>query len=195
MTVQGRQGASYPAPEGVILCTSTTHPLNPYVGMRIFETDTGKELTFQSATTGFTPPWNTAWGEIVQPAKNLANQATISTIVDVTTCTLTFTAVANRSIEVIGRVLVQSTVAADVATLSVANAASADLAIARALLTTVTTFVNLPITHHETPAAGSVTYKLRMVRTAGTGTLTVAGGGTGYGVISIKDVGPNGNPV
>lgn len=195
MTVQGRQGATFPAAEGVILCTSTTHPPNPYVGLRIFETDTGKKLTFQSATTGYTPDWNVVWGAMAQPAKNLANQATISTIVDVTTCTITYTAVANRSIEVIGRVLVQSTVAADVATVSIANAAGADLAIARVLLTTVTTFVNVPITHYETPAAGSVTYKLRIVRTAGTGTLTVAGGGTGYGVIAVNDLGPNGVPV
>ena len=46
---------------GVYICTSGTRP-TPIKGMSIFETDTSKLLQYQSATTGWTPPWNIPWG-------------------------------------------------------------------------------------------------------------------------------------
>jgi hypothetical protein len=50
---------------GVIICTSTTRPsVNLYKGMTIYETDTNRLMEYQTATTGWTPPWNLAWGKI-----------------------------------------------------------------------------------------------------------------------------------
>lgn len=51
-----------PAGQGIIVCTSVTRPSGPTQGMQIYELDTGRTLIWQSATTGWTPPWNISWG-------------------------------------------------------------------------------------------------------------------------------------
>lgn len=45
-----------------IVCTSGTRPSSPGVGQTIYETDTGKELMYYGATTGWKPKWFHKWG-------------------------------------------------------------------------------------------------------------------------------------
>lgn len=192
MTVQGRGGASFPAPEGVYLCTSTTHPLNPYVGMRIYETDTGKELTFQSATTGFTPPWNTAWG-VVGQAQAVADQATITTVVDVTSCTVTWTTVANRRYLITAICLVQNTTAAAAFQLLVTDATPTTKYLTQIHSPVINSSDLIALSYHESGiAAGSVTRKLRALTGAGSGTIK---GTTSPTQIIVTDVGSSAAPV
>lgn len=191
MTVQGRQGATYPSAEGVILCTSTTHPLNPYIGMRIYETDTGKELTFVGATMQFQPPWNTAWG-VVGQAQAVADQATITTAVDVTSCTVTWTTVANRRYLITASALVQNTTAASAFQLLVTDATPTTKKLAQIHNAVINSVDQIAFSYHETGiAAGSVTRKLRALAAAGSGTIK---GTTTPTEIVVTDVGSNGVP-
>lgn len=47
-----------------IVCTSGTRPSTPYVGLCIYETDTGSELYYYGATTGWRRAWNLPWGHL-----------------------------------------------------------------------------------------------------------------------------------
>jgi hypothetical protein len=68
--------------------TSNTRPVNPYVGMQIFETDTGRVLYYYGTTLGWRPDWGIAWGEVVGTAF-VGDFTTSSTVfVDVTGCAL-----------------------------------------------------------------------------------------------------------
>lgn len=49
---------------GVEVCTSTRRPASPNVGEMIYETDTGKNLVYYGATTGWQPPWGQPWGVV-----------------------------------------------------------------------------------------------------------------------------------
>ena len=47
-----------------VVVTSGGKPTNPYVGMQIFETDTGRVLYYYGASLGWRPNWGLSWGEI-----------------------------------------------------------------------------------------------------------------------------------
>ena len=68
--------------------TSSTRPTNPYVGMQIFETDTGRVLYYYGKTLGWRPDWGIAWGEVIGTA--FVGDFTTSSLawVDVTGCNL-----------------------------------------------------------------------------------------------------------
>lgn len=56
---------TYTTPAGTpVVCTSTTRPANPWPKQRIVELDTGRELEWQTAGSGWTKPWGQAWGVI-----------------------------------------------------------------------------------------------------------------------------------
>jgi hypothetical protein len=54
---------------GPYVCTSGSRPNAPYLGMQIFETDTGNVLYWYDppgiAAIGWYKPWNLAWGRVV----------------------------------------------------------------------------------------------------------------------------------
>lgn len=101
---------SYLMNQAVIAAQSTDRPTSPSPGMTIWETDTKRLMVYQSATTGWTPPWNMAWGVVQGTSggtltsgayygyvKVTANQTiTANTQTDVTSATFTFLPVANR---------------------------------------------------------------------------------------------------
>jgi hypothetical protein len=83
--------------------TSSTRPTNPYVGMQIFETDTGRVLYYYGKTLGWRPDWGIAWGEVIGTAFVGDFTTSSLTYVDVTGCNLgPFTMLQGRSISLVG---------------------------------------------------------------------------------------------
>jgi hypothetical protein len=118
-----------------------------------------------------------------------ANQAGITTITDLTSLTLTFTALASRYYKITGWCLIQSTVADDVFAVHITDGAgtqvqqgSQHLRVANATQVCAPQIV-------LQPGAGSKTYKLRMSRLVGTGTGTLAATATYPAFILIEDIG------
>jgi hypothetical protein len=106
------------------VCTSSTHPSSPSVGDSLFETDTGKFLQYQSATTGWTPPWNSDFGNMGS-GSTPTTQSGITTIADLTSLTVTFTAIANRRYKVTGNLHLSNTTATDGCVLTLADGSNA----------------------------------------------------------------------
>lgn len=187
-----------PTPVGVYLCTSTTHPTTGlFPGFRIFETDTGNELTYQSATTGFTPHWNTAWGEIAF-AQVTATQGSITAIADLTGLTTgSLTLVGNRKVLITGSVLLSSSVASDQTAVAIADTSSTALQSSTAGNSgaVAARAQGTSIALRLTPAAGTNLWKLRAQRANGTGTVTMTATAAIPAFILVTDIGPNGAPL
>jgi hypothetical protein len=75
---------------GTIICTSTTRPASPFVGQKIYETDTKKELTYDGAS--WTQPWNQPWGVVGIGTHDTGSQVAANT----SFCSVTFSPVLNR---------------------------------------------------------------------------------------------------
>jgi hypothetical protein len=85
------QATQWPAvTTGTIICTSTTRPASPFVGQKIYETDTKKELTYDGAS--WTQPWNQPWGVVGIGTHDTGLQVAANT----SFCSVTFNPVLNR---------------------------------------------------------------------------------------------------
>jgi hypothetical protein len=119
-----------------------------------------------------------------------ANQGSITTIVDLTGMTVTFTASPERLYRIVASALPQSTVAGDSAALSIATSANVQVqrrdtgALANA---NVPGGVSAEIL--LTGLSGSVTYKARMARQFGSGTITANAVATVPMLMYVEDVG------
>lgn len=159
-------------------------------GKAYYSTDT-HEFTIYDGTAD-RPPWNLPWGYIGSAAGgNL--QTGITAVTDVTGASVTFTAVANRLYKVTVQTMVGSTVATDSINVQVTNSANTIqtggyFQTGRGEQQTVQFSTN-PLS----PSAGSATYKVRVARLAGTGTISVFGTTTAT-LIIVEDIGPSGNP-
>jgi len=118
-----------------------------------------------------------------------ANQGSITTIVDLTSLTVTFTALASRYYKITGYGQLQSTVANDTAILTIADGAGTQLQQTNVVLPVANASEALMTQIAIQPGAGSKTYKLRAARNTGTGTITFAAGATFPGFILIEDIG------
>jgi hypothetical protein len=112
------------------------------------------------------------------------------TVVDLTGLTLTFYCPGNRRYRISGQGAVQSSAAGDYVRMDVTDGTGA---------TTYTTFqsympgtaaVGMNTMSVEVPAAGLVTFKLRLVRAAGTGTVSFNASTVSPGFIMVEDLGP-----
>lgn len=185
----------YTEAPGLLLCTSTTHPLSPSPGDRIYEVDTGKELTYQGPNNTWTLPWGVGWGTIAE-SKATAAQAGITTIVDITSITVTFTAAANRKylvtmlIPLINQITAAGTVTPEIQTLASGAGTrlqAAQISLAAGGVSNIGLFT--PI---QTPAAGSTSYHGRIATSAGS--LTISNAAAVVSIIRVEDIGPNGAP-
>jgi len=123
-------------------------------------------------------------------AQITASQTGITTIVDVTGLTTTFTAVTGRRYRVSVDVYVNGTVAADTLGISIANGSNTQLtstqivAVAnpaiqqRAVCSGIVTGIN-----------GSTTYKIRAIRLTGSGNMEVFASSANPGFILVEDIG------
>lgn len=122
-------------------------------------------------------------------AQAVANQTTITTVVDVTSCTTTVTVVAGRRVRITGELIAGSTVGTDIGRMSIKEGA------------TLLQFCDAPLSIGGgsgnkfianvilQPSAAAHTYKLTMERTVGTGSITVVAGATFPAYIHVEDVG------
>lgn len=82
------------APGLRVICTSTTRPTG-FQGLSIYETDTGRELVYYGATTGWQPPWANPWGVLAFVTTTTATNG-ITAEVDLNSLTTSVTFIANR---------------------------------------------------------------------------------------------------
>lgn len=128
-------------------------------------------------------------GGIVAYAQRTSSQASVTTITDLTDLTVTFTASANRYYLIHGFVTVLSSVSADNCGLIIANASNTALATVHVISNTNAVAVHANAFYRVSPSAGSVTYKLRGQRGAGTGSLTYTADATTPSFIMVTDIG------
>lgn len=70
---------------GVEVCTSTRRPASPNVGEMIYETDTGKNLVYYGATTGWRPPWGQPWGLITHVHRTSNDVRSVTSMAEMST--------------------------------------------------------------------------------------------------------------
>jgi len=184
---------TYLMKQAVIVCTSGTRPASPNEGMTIWETDTDKLLIYTTATTTWQPPWNLPWGRLGS-ASVTANQTSITTETDLTSLSVTVTVPANRRLRITGFTGAYSSVAQDASELRIKESTTqlTRSSLVHVLATStemhdVTALVN-------GPSSGSHTYKLAMVRTSGTGSITMVAASDAPAFILVEDMGPNSAP-
>jgi hypothetical protein len=171
-----------------VVDSAATRPASPFEGQMIYETDTDKVLVWNGSA--WYPNWNTAWGSVGYVALTSLSQTGITTAVDITGATITFTAIANRRYKASWS-LYTNTSAASATTNVILDEGATTLQQSTATASptaTIGTYVNGM--YIGTHAAGSVTWKLRVQLQAGTGTISAEGGSTYPAVFGIEDIGP-----
>jgi hypothetical protein len=181
---------------GVQVCTSTTRPSGASLdeGDIIFETDTKELLQYYSAASTFRRPWNMPWGHVAS-SQSTAAQNGITTVVDLTNLSVTWTAVANRRYRFNYKLEVNGSVAGDLLEVDITNAANGQydrvLVTVPALNGGAGYFTVAGTLHLISPAAGAQTVKLRGLRNVGTGTLNVNASAAIPAQVFIEDIGPS----
>lgn len=110
-----------------------------------------------------------------------------TTTVDLAGLSCTFTTPANRRIKVIAQLGFQSTVNGDYGRINLTDAVGSILQTSQMILGVSSQF--LVIMDFETPAAGTLTYKLQAARTVGTGTLTMSASSVSPAFLTVEDIG------
>jgi hypothetical protein len=181
-------------------CTSSTRPASPSPGDMIWETDTHKFLIYQTTTTGWTPPWNMAWGEYGSATKT-TDQLGITGITAVTSLSVTgITVVGNRAtdIELIMPLLMKGTVLdGDIKVWIYVDAGAFrqtifNQSIPAGKRASVSGRMRINL------AAGSHDFTVQALSTAGSVDInctTLANGDPGPAVLTVSDGGPAANPI
>lgn len=122
-------------------------------------------------------------------AQVVADQLSISTVADLTSLTLTFTAVAGRRYRWTFSGEVVATVADGAYALILTDGSNVMKKRATRGCTS-TAADSCSLMFEETPGAGSVTRKLRLSKASGTGTVGLAATATNPAFLSLEDIGP-----
>lgn len=166
------------------IVTSGTRPtgsLRP-TGAVIYETDTGRWLFWTGSD------WAALSSSTVGYAQITASQAGITTITDITSLTVTFTAVAGRRYRISASAFLLTTVAGDVASLVIADGSNVQLNSSQVDLR-VADNIRGHISHVIVPGAGAKTYKLRASRVSGSGNISLSAGAAYPAFILVEDIG------
>lgn len=197
-------GTSFVPYGNIVVCTSATRPATPFKGLAIYETDTDKLLVYTTATTGWVPPWNSAWGYITGTTAITTTNSASAAFVDITGAALAWTQIAaNRRhrYTIMGHTFVNPAGATAIAPVRMVDAALAlkgtpsRVDTFPAVAATVAAFLSVqPL---ETGiAAGAVARKLQVSGIAGgNGTFFVDGASGRGALFMVEDIGPNGSPV
>jgi len=176
---------------GPYICTAATRPGSPFQGQLIYETDTGNLFQYYGATTTWKMPWSLPWG-IIGAAEGTTAQTGITSITDLTSMTLTWTAVANRRYHITGAARVNQATNAAAVTLTLRTSGGTVLQESTAALDNSSiTIASLHINKMYTPSAGSTTVKLSLTSTATSASTTCDS--TRPLTLNIIDVGPVGS--
>lgn len=188
-----------------IVCTSTTRPAGtsggawptnvPLTqGLTIFETDTGKVLTWYSSTTGWqNPNWSAPWGRVAYATATAAQAAIGAGPTDLTSLTVNWTPVGNRKFETRLYLpeLLQNTSAGAINP-TITDSGGTVKAGAKRTQVAAGNDAFLVIEPEFFPS-GSTTRKGRLGTSAGTVTPNFSATSKAY--IEVVDLGPNGAPV
>lgn len=167
------------------VCTSSNRPANPFDGMMIYETDTDKTLVYHSSA--WYAPWNLAWGKVAL-ATSTTEQTGVSTITDITGMSVTFTAVANRQYKItlyLPQLL--GSVAGDRARITITDGSNNAVFIG---YTNITAYGAIVSVSGFVTGTGSLTYKGRMSRDVGTGTINSYADSVSIRYLLVEDIGP-----
>lgn len=167
----------------------------PVAGMPIFEQDTFSLKQYTTGTTGFVPPWNMPWGQVARSSTTSASSAGVGPFD--TNLSVTFTAVANRLYRYEVLIHVASTVATDGIRLSLTDGSN----VAKGSPVGVDNYIILANSAQfsrpqffESPAAGSITRKIRVVRIGGSGNAQSFADVNRTAFLNVYDDGPSANP-
>lgn len=137
-------------------------------------------------------PWNLPWGTIGTASNATGvSQTGITTVTDLTSCSVTFTRVAGRKYRTTFTATLQQVTTGSTPNLQMTDGSNVvlnapGLTLAAAAFGSVTSF------YDHSGSAGSVTHKLRGITSAGT--LSVLHTSSNPSIISVDDIGPSGNP-
>lgn len=175
-----------------VICTSTTRPAVPFVGMKIYETDTAKELVYAGPTSGWNQPWNQPWGIIARTADITTHQTGVSTKVDITGASVSFTAVAGRHYRATLVCETYGSSAPNYLGLYL-NVGGSDKRTATFPITMVSVQNETPISCDFTASAGSLTVKASIIA-GSAGTVAVFSTSSAPTYLYVEDIGPAGLP-
>jgi len=128
-------------------------------------------------------------GGLVMAYASKTTTETFTTLADVTGLSLTFTAIASRLYKISVYGLLRSSVTTDVAQLLIADGSNNTISVSQVITGNSSFGVTATCFALVTPAAGSVTYKARCVRSSGTGIVTLDCAATYPAYIIAEDVG------
>jgi hypothetical protein len=117
-------------------------------------------------------------------------QSGITTVTDITSMSVTWTATSSRLYRVSASGLVFSTVANDVAQLSMTDASNTVKALAQEIVAASPLGITIHVEWIVTGLSGSQTTKLRVARSGGSGSLTFDAAGTYPAYLTVEDIGP-----
>lgn len=130
-------------------------------------------------------------GTMGTPGRVTANQGSITTAVDLTSLTTTFTAVSGRRYKVTGHAMFQSTVADDIAIMTIMEGATQlqqGDSLCRPAALAITNHAEVVLACPADITAAAHTYKLQAAR-SGTGTVTMVAAATFPAFILVEDIG------
>lgn len=181
---------------GPLICTSATRPGSPFHGQMIYETDTHELLQFYSGPSQWRRPWRMPWGRVASATITSTTGSTVA-IADAAGLSVTFTAIGNRRYQIRFNGASVGTNSTDVLALYIATGANVQLqrgVQAPGIILSGNNWAPWHLEIEQTPAAGSVTYKIRHALLAGAGASFVVGAADVPSTIQVLDIGPNGNP-
>lgn len=182
---------TYLMKQAINVCTSGTRPASPTEGQPIYETDTDRFLIYTTATTTWRQPWNLPWGYMGH-AVVTSVQTGITTTVDLTGLTTTFTAVTNRRYRAMLHTAWDSTVSLDVAAINIYQGAS-PISYSQQKIDQAGNQITIDAFAYFT-GSGSTTIKATGGRAAGSGTLQTTATATNQFYLIVDDLGPSGAP-
>ena len=178
---------------GRIICTSTTRPTVGLVAgeTMIRETDTGNELTYYGATTGWQRPWGNPWGYVTH-ASITANSTAYSSVTDVAGLSVSASYILNRRYKLswVGEAF--CSVGDGAYVVHITNSGGTVLARNTALgascaagsLSGFTTMIE------TATSTAATTRKIQIGKVTGTGTVLIGAGATFPSTLLVEDIGP-----
>jgi subtilase family serine protease len=158
--------------------------------MTIFETDTKETLQYYSAAAVWRRPWNMPWGVVGYVSNTSSTQSITTSEADLTSLTVTITAVANRFYKISAKVGISTNTSAHTTTIRIyADGSAVDgtsgsrSSASNGFLSTIT-----PVAYATGLAAGSRIIKLRALVDLDTSTARYS---TETAYLIVEDIGPS----
>lgn len=178
---------------GIKVVTFATRPPTPFIGQKIWETDTFKAMQWVGPIMGWQPlDWNAPWGQVGRSVNVTTPQAGITTRFDLPNMTCTFNALTNRRYKarLIGQIYHATAITYSSMWL-VANAV--DIRQAFFVEALAGQQFDVSLEQEFTVATGSRIVKAAMANGNSTN-VTFQATASSPGYLYVEDVGPSGNP-